>query len=162
MGGLLLSDTYSNTLKNICLLYNWFMSWYSLKLLNEMWCDIIEITWILLSERARVKSQVWHLYVSLSFHVLISGMRANAMHRLLFSLHFCYPFFHVIEVLRFACVVSECHSLAPVSTHMGNKRISPLLCNRNTTCYIIGMFLKIKLAYTLCSVIPFFLFATEI
>ena len=99
-------------LKISALLYHWFMSWYLTKTLNEMWCDIIEITWILLSERARVKPQVWHLYVSLSFHVLISKRRANAMHRLLFSPHFCYPFFHVIEVLRFARVVSECHSLA--------------------------------------------------
>ena len=111
-GGPLLPDTYSNTLKISALFYNWFVSWYLNKTLNEMWCDIIEITWILFSERARVKSQVWHLYVSLRFHVLISKRRAKTMHRLLFSPHFCYPFFHIIEVLRFACVVTECHSLA--------------------------------------------------
>ena len=60
-GGPLLPDTYSNTLKIPALFYNWFMSRYLIKPLNEMWCDIIEITWILLSERARVKSQVWHV-----------------------------------------------------------------------------------------------------
>lgn len=91
-GGLLLSDTYSNTLKISALFYNWFMSWYLIKTLNEMWCDMVEITWILLSERTKVKSQVWHLYVSLRFQVLISKRRAKTMHRLLFSPHFCYPF----------------------------------------------------------------------
>ena len=92
--GLLLSDTYSNTLKISALFYNWFMSWYLIKTLNEMWCDMVEITWILLSERTRVKSQVWHLYVPLRFQVFISKRRAKTMHRLLFSPHFCYPFSH--------------------------------------------------------------------